>query len=121
MKTLYDALQVEDPAYAGTLGPSVPEAPEWQSLTGKDFARHVLDSIEFRRYIITALNIGELPPAIILRMMDYVWGKPIEKVEHEHTGKDGQPIVTEVRRVIIRASEFDTVEVPTEVKPEVMH
>jgi hypothetical protein len=44
-----------------------------------------------------------LPSAVITRLMDHAWGKPVERVEH--TGKGGEPIVTEVRRVIVHVQE----------------
>ena len=69
----------------------------------KVFAEAVLNSREFRLYVINSLVLGTLPSAIATRIMDYAWGKPPERVEV--TGKDGQPIetVTEVRRIIIPA------------------
>ncbi len=68
--------------------------------TAKEFCQLVLESREFREYIVNSLTLGSLPPAVITRMMDYAWGKPVEL--HEHTGKDGAPIaVTKVVRVII--------------------
>ena len=78
----------------------------------KTFARAVLDSPEFRQYIVSKLTIGDLPPAIICRLMDYAWGKPAERVEH--TGKDGAPIesITEVRRVLIRADHQEDLDSP---------
>ena len=65
-----------------------------------EFARAVLNSIEFRRYIVNMLQLGEIPSPILLRVMDLAgWQKPPERIEL--TGKDGGPI-TEVRRVIVR-------------------
>ena len=66
-----------------------------------EFATLVLSSREFRTYVRSGLVLGDLPPALITRLMDYGWGKPPERVEH--TGKDGKPIevVTEVRRTIV--------------------
>lgn len=69
----------------------------------KAFAEAVLSSREFRCYIVNAIILGILPSAITCRLMDYAWGKPLERIEH--TGKDGQPIevIAEVRRVVVRA------------------
>jgi len=81
--------------------------PRLEDITdAKAFAQAVLTSPEFRTYIVSKLTLGELPPAVITRLMDYAWGKPAERVEH--TGKDGQPIetITEVRRVIIRTGDL---------------
>ena len=71
----------------------------------KAFALAVINSRDFRQYIVNQLTLGDLPPAILVRLMDYAWGKPVERVEH--TGKDGGPVVTEIRRVIVRAPQDD--------------
>jgi hypothetical protein len=93
--------------YLGTAPPSEPDVPRLEDIKDpKAFAEAVLDSYEFRQYIVNGLRLGELPAAILIRVMDLAgWQKPPERVEH--TGKDGEPIqtVTEVRRVVIRASE----------------
>lgn len=70
----------------------------------REFAKAVLESQEFREYIVYGLRRRDIPATLILRLMDYAegWGKPPERVEH--TGKDGEPIVTEVRRVVIRVN-----------------
>jgi hypothetical protein len=85
--------------------PANPEPDERQALerlTGKDFAQAVLDSLEFRRYILDGLRFSSIPAAVLCRLMDHGWGKAPDRVEH--TGKDGEPIVTEVRRVVIHLS-----------------
>ena len=73
----------------------------------KEFCRLVLESRDFRFYIFQQLTLGSLPSAIITRMMDYAWGKPVERIEH--TGADGKPIehVTEVKRTIVRVNKND--------------
>ena len=69
-----------------------------------EFAKAVLESRDFRQYIVDGLKRHTIPATLVLRLMDYAdgWGKPVERVEH--TGKDGQPIetVTEVRRVVVQ-------------------
>ncbi|MGH7948637.1 MAG: hypothetical protein ACREQF_05385 [Candidatus Binataceae bacterium] len=69
----------------------------------KAFAEAVLRSREFRAYIVCGLLEGTLPPAILGRVMDHGWGKAPDRVEH--TGKDGEPIITEVRRVIVHVEQ----------------
>lgn len=49
----------------------------------KAFSLAVLNSREFRRYVVNGLILGELPAAVITRMMDHGWGKPVERVEFE--------------------------------------
>ena len=105
MKTLYEALLEE-----GLVDPepqAAADAPlvERACLTGKAFAEAVLTSEEFRLYIIEGLTNRDLPPAVLCRLMDHGWGKAPDRVEH--TGKDGEPIVTEVRRVIVHKTEHD--------------
>ena len=46
-----------------------------------EFCRGVLRSREFRQYILNGMVLGEIPPAIICRVMDHAWGKPVERVE----------------------------------------
>lgn len=78
----------------------------------QEFAKAVLESRDFREYVFYGIRKRDIPPTVLLRLMDYGWGKPAERVEH--TGKDGEPIqVTEVRRVIIRSA-------PTPELPEVV-
>ncbi len=88
--------------YLGTADEiAVYDGPRLEDITdSKTFALAVLNSHEFRSYIVNSLVLGTIPPAILTRMMDYAWGKAPERIEH--TGKDGSPIVTEVRRVIVR-------------------
>jgi hypothetical protein len=103
VKTLYDSLHADEaPRIAETASR---ESPAWEKLTGKAFAEAILNSFEFRQYIISGLAAGDLAPAVLTRLMDHGWGKPPERVEH--TGKDGKPIesITEVRRVIVRVDE----------------
>ncbi len=88
--------------FLGTREPQADSGPRLEDITdSKAFALAVLSSSEFRSYIVNSLTLGSLPAAVITRMMDYAWGKPVDRVEH--TGKDGSPIamVTEVRRVIV--------------------
>jgi len=84
--------------------------PDALNLTGKDFALAVLNSREFRSYIVNGILDGKINSAIVTRLMDYGWGKPPDKVEV--TGKDGKPIetITQVRRVVVRATLDPSVE-----------
>ena len=79
----------------------------------KQFALAVLNSPEFRRYIVNGITIGDLPTPIVVRLMDYAWGKPVDRVEHSGRVES----VTEVRRVVIHVDERDvTEEEPNEDK-----
>lgn len=67
----------------------------------QSFCRQIVASLEFRRYLLHGLTLGNLPPAIVCKILDHAWGKPVERIEH--SGPNGDPIVTEVQRIIIRA------------------
>lgn len=75
--------------------------------TGTEFARKIVQSREYRMALITRVIQGELPPAVEIRLLDLAFGKPPDHVEH--TGRDGEPIktITEVRRVIVHAEDYD--------------
>ena len=92
--------------YLGTdVAPPLDPSPRLEDITNaKQFAEAVLTSREFRLYIINSLTLGSLPAAITCRMMDYAWGKPIDRVEH--AGIDGAPIeiITRIVRVIVDPS-----------------
>lgn len=57
----------------------LPEGPG--DLSGKDFATLVVNSAEFRSYIVNSLVLGTTPAVIICRLMDQAWGKPVTPVE----------------------------------------
>lgn len=78
-----------------------PNDPPVEFTSAQEFAKAVLESQEFFSYVLSGLASRKIPAALLLRLMDYAdgWGKPPERVEH--TGKDGEAIVTEVRRVIV--------------------
>jgi hypothetical protein len=70
-------------------------------LTPQQFALAIIHSPEYRASILDRIKLGTLPPVIERWILDTAMGVPTKRVEH--TGKDGGPVVTEVRRVIIRA------------------
>lgn len=107
-QTLAEFLGISDPKQ-----PDLPVEPVGP-LSAKEFCEQVLNSPEFRSYIRNGIVLGDLPPAIVVRLMDIGWGKPVDRLEH--TGKDGKPIetVTEIRRVVVRA--HDTYESVDELK-----
>ena len=51
----------------------------------KAFALALIGSIEFRRYIINGLTLGDLPAAVVCRILDHGWGKPVDRVEVKDT------------------------------------
>ena len=70
----------------------------------KAFGMAVMNSVEFRRYILLGLQLGNLPgfTGILRFYLEHALGKPPDKLEL--TGKDGQPMesIVEVRRVVVR-------------------
>lgn len=69
-----------------------------ERLNGRAFALAVLESPDFRRYIVGGLIAGDLPPAIAIRLMDYGWGKPIDRIEiKDRTDEDLTVEVVEQR------------------------
>lgn len=82
----------------------------------KEFCKKILESREFRRYIMHGIVLGNVPPAVITRVMDQGWGKPVEN--HKHSGDPDAPIVTEIRRVIVhaRADVFEQLETSSSIE-----
>ena len=101
MKSLAEALHLDDPTPTSSIPvPTQTTVERLCAYTGKEFAQAVLDSLEFRRFIVQSLQLGELPAAVLIRLMDYGWGVPAKKIEH--TGQDGAPIETvKIIRVIV--------------------
>jgi hypothetical protein len=101
LPSLADALGIE----AGKLAPrQTPDVPVDLKLAAETFAKQILSSAEYRSSLQRRVVMDELPPAVETMLWHFAYGKPKERIEH--TGKDGQPIetITEVRRVIIRAT-----------------
>jgi hypothetical protein len=87
--------------------------------TAESFARRVIHSREYRESLLRRVLLDELPAAVEALLWHYGYGKPTERVEH--TGKDGEAIVTEVRRVVVhRMHEEDEDEQPV-VERKVVH
>lgn len=111
--SLADLLDVPDPRTDAQSATDVKTSPTVDSLLDitdpTEFCQKILETREFRQYILNGIVLGDLPAAIVTRVIDHAWGKPPERVEH--TGKDGAPIatITEVRRVIVRPGDRDAV------------
>lgn len=58
-----------------------------EKLSPKQFCQMVLQSREFRDYIVNGIRIGDLPAPVILRLMDVGWGKPVDRIEVEDVTK----------------------------------
>jgi hypothetical protein len=109
MESLADFLGVRHPLQEEQAQPAALE--DFAAITDPvEFCQHILASREFRQYILNGIVVGDIPPAILGRVMDQGWGKAPERIEH--TGKDGRPIetITEVRRVVVRPGQLEELE-----------
>ena len=77
MRTLADALGLTEPERPRC------QTDEYVKLSGRDFAEAVLNSVEFRRYILTGITLGCIHPTILAKLIDHGWGKVTERVEFE--------------------------------------
>lgn len=83
MQSLADSLGLADPKSGSEEehAPSLLEAAD--NLSAEEFSKAVLNSLEFRKYIANSLTLGDIPPGIVTRLMDYAWGSPTKKIEFE--------------------------------------
>lgn len=51
--------------------------------SAKAFCRALLASSEYRESLARRMTLGVLPPAVEVRLWDYAYGKPVEKIEIE--------------------------------------
>lgn len=85
IRSLADVLGINDPQKpAGEDTPVVdPKLPA--RMTAKQLSREVLNSKQYRESLLRRIIMGELPPAVECKLMDYAWGRPVEKVQVEDT------------------------------------
>lgn len=75
-KTLADLLAVDDPR------PEVPPVQEHTPYpTAKAWARAILNSPEYRAALLRKILFDDLAPAMDMRLWEYAYGKPVERVE----------------------------------------
>lgn len=103
----------------GLQAPSNDDPIELRNLTASEFCEAVVNSYEFRKYILDGIRFAILPPQILGRIIDHAWGKAPDRVEH--TGRDGAPIVTEIRRVIVSVDAIDEEDTLTPTSPVITH
>ena len=84
MRSLADSLTADAPSFELPTQPAQP-ADDYAGMTGTQFAKAVLESSEFRQYIIKGLSTRDIPAAILTKLMDHGWGKPLEKLEVKTT------------------------------------
>lgn len=66
MKSLYDSLHLVDPKK-----PDVKPTPVPASFSVKTFSLDIVRSVEFRQYIINGLTLGDLPAAVVCKIIDH--------------------------------------------------
>ena len=76
MKSLFESLNLAD------LTTPDAEPDPLLVLTGKAFSKAVLESVQFREYVVRGLLLRDIPPAVLCRLMDHGWGKPPDRIEH---------------------------------------
>jgi len=59
------------------------------------FCKKILDSREFRQYIMNGIVLGDIPPAVMCRVIDHAWGKPVERVEVRDTTNELEAVTPE--------------------------
>jgi hypothetical protein len=94
MKTIYDALQIEDPSQ-----PDAPREPV-PKLTVKDFCRGILESREYREALMQRIIMHALPAAVECMLYDRAYGKTVDKLEVKDTTNpliDATPVDLEKR------------------------
>jgi len=90
-KSLYDVL------HEGEIHEPEPVEPE---VSAQDFCKHIVASPEFRMYLMNGILEGSLPGAVIGRIMDHAWGKPVERLEvKDTTDMDDLPIEAVQERI----------------------
>lgn len=55
-----------------------PDGPPEKS--PKQFCEDIINSTEFRKYLLNGIVLGDLAPVIVCRIMDHAWGKPVERI-----------------------------------------
>jgi hypothetical protein len=108
MKSIYDTLPD-----AFELPPGEPkEKTEAMDLSGKEFALAIVNSREFRSFIVDGILDGKINAAIVTRLMDYAWGKPTERLEISEPPSLSELSADELRhralavaRTIVKASQ----------------
>lgn len=78
--SLADALGVPDPR-----DNEPPDEPFDPATSAKAFARAVLTSRQYRESLMRRIVLNELPPAVELRLYDYAYGRPVERMRIDDT------------------------------------
>lgn len=63
----------------------------------KMFCQKLVASREFRQFLLSGIVLGDLPPAVLTRIIDHAWGKPVEKIEVKNTSSADDLSVEELK------------------------
>lgn len=76
MKSLADVLGLNTPSSATTEASTTP-----RKLTAKAFSKAILESADYAASIQRRILADTLPPAVEVKLYEYAYGKPVDKVE----------------------------------------
>jgi hypothetical protein len=79
-RNLAEALGIDNPDPKAAKPDAAAEVPD---LGARQFARTVLNSNQYRESVLRRILMNELPPAVETKLMDYAWGRPVERIEVE--------------------------------------
>lgn len=86
MRSLYESLGLDEQGQPKPEGDDLPSFDASSPLTreektaARDLCRTIISSPQYRRSLVTRIVLGELPPALEVRLWDYAYGKPVERV-----------------------------------------
>lgn len=113
-KSLAEYLGTSVPAVNGQPERAASDAQVPDNVDGKEFAEAVVNSREFFQYIVNGLTLGDLAPAVVCRLMDHAWGKPVEVVQLDDrrfdkmSKRELEDRIAELRRDVQDLPEDDT-------------
>lgn len=92
----------------------------------EEFCRTVLQSAEYRLSILERVSRGALAPAVETRLMDYAWGKPVERVEHKIERKpaaelSNHELAAELEQVLLEIRKRDAIDAESSSSSDTRH
>jgi hypothetical protein len=82
-----EALEVQPAAQPSRMG-RPKGALSYTTLEGREFAREFIRSSEYRESIARRIKNDTLPAAVEIRLLEYAYGKPKERIELSTPGQD---------------------------------
>lgn len=86
MRSLYEILNVSEKSSEGTAVESPAERSEFpegdaSKWTAEQFCQAIINTKEFRKYLVDGIVMADLPPTVVGRILDHGWGRPVERIE----------------------------------------